>query len=517
MSSSLRHIPVRTLGSSAAHLRYLDEDPELEPFLGMRPRDVSSLLRRAPLNARRAVDPQLIARSLLEYAQAHDAPQQVLDNARAVGDGELFMVVTGQQPGLFGGPLYTVHKAATAVRLCREINAQPDGPRAVPLFWNHTDDHDLDEVNRAFFLNSNNEIQRIRLDLERSGEPIHSIGVGHSMEHALGAVGDLLPHSDFRDWALGMFEPRHPDEHFGAALTRMLFSMFGEDGLLVIEPRRLPSEAFEVLPRWWEQAGSIQDQAKSTIEVLNDLGFDLSMDPGTTLMFQDSGGRRVALAEGDPISQTGDLSPGVLLRPLWQDAVLPTIAAVVGPGELSYLAVAGPLYRKLGVPCPVYVPRASLTLLEPSLSKLLKRFGWDLTDLDVDTQDLIKAAVGEHEDGDDDELEGLVQHVEKELHELATTMRKVDPQMVRAVDRSRSKVLDELNKLHNKLRNSRANRQGTGERQVRRLHNTLKPRGRPQERVLTVLPYLLRHGPELSEKLIQAADPFTLGHGVLEL
>ena len=517
MTPSVRHIPIRNLGSSPVHLRYLDEDPDLEQFLGRRPRNPADLLKRTPVNARRLVGPEPLSAALTAYAQAHEAPPEALANAEAIAAGDVHMVVTGQQPGLFGGPLYTVFKAATAVRLAREINATPGSPRTVPIFWNHTDDHDLEEVNRAFFVNSSLEVQRLRLDLRRGGESIRDIGVGHNMEHVLAAVGDLLPRSDFREAALEIFQPRELDEQLGASLARLLFSMFGRHGLLVIEPRDLPSEAFSMLPRWWEQASEIQNSNRSTIEVLVELGLDTGLDPGSTLMFQKQGGRRASMAQGDPINDPSDLSPGVLLRPLWQDACLPTLSAVVGPGELSYLSVAGPLYRQLGVPAPVLTPRASLTLVEPSLAKLLKRFGWDLPDLDAGVDTLASSITTGDASGDESGLEGLIAEVEEQLQTLTATVKVGDPQMVRAVERTKGKVRDELSKLLSKLRNSRQNREGTGMRQIRRVTNSLRPKGRPQERVLSVLPFLAAHGPELADLLIEAADPFTTGHGVLEL
>jgi uncharacterized protein YllA (UPF0747 family) len=337
------------------------------------------------------------------------------------------------------------------------------------------------------------------------------------MEHVLAAVGDLLPRSEFREWALEIFQPRQPDEHLGAGMARLLFRMFGDQGLLVIEPRDLPEEAFEVLPRWWAQAQAIQDSNKSTMEVLLELGLDTGLDPSTTLMFQNQGGRRVAMSEGDPVTHAGDLSPGVLLRPLWQDACLPTLSSVVGPGELSYLAVAGPLYRQLGVPTPVLTPRASLTLVEPSLAKLLKRFGWDLPDLEAGVEALAESAVQTVPQGKETTLEAMMEQFDTGMRELAAWIKASDPQMVRGVERTKSKVMEELSKLLNKLRNSRQNREGTGLRQVRRVTNSLRPKGRAQERILTVLPFLAAHGPELADLLVDAADPFSRSHGVLEL
>jgi len=514
---TIRHIPIRGIGTSEVHVRYLDEDPDLQPFLGMRPRNQEDLLRRAPLNARRLLAPEVLASALDEYARRHNAPEPVLEAAARVGSGQAVLVVTGQQPGLFGGPLYSVHKAATAVRLARDLSATAGAPEVVPIFWNHTDDHDLDEVNRAFFVNTNLEVQRVRLDLDSAGESIRNIAVGRSMDHALAAVSDLLPHSESREWALAIFQAQNPNEHFGDIMARLLFAMFGKYGLLVIEPRDLPAEAFEVLPRWLERAEDIREEIRANQEHLTDVGVDHTLDPSATLMFQHQGGRRVAMADDDPVQHATDLSPGAVLRPLWQDACLPTVGFVVGPGELAYLSVAGPLYRTLGVPSPLFVPRASLTLVEPSLARLLKRFGWDLPDLDRDPNELAESVATEDSDGDEGSLAGASERLAREMATLAKRLEENDPQMVRAVERTRGKVLEELKKLQTKLHNQRANKQGTGMRQIRRLCSSLRPRGRLQERVLTPLPFLAAHGEALAAHLVEAADPFSIGHGVLEL
>ncbi len=513
----LRHLPFRLLGTSEIHQRYLEEDPDLAPFLGIRPRDAQELLRRAPVNARRLVSPSDLSDCLLRYAQKHDAPAAALDNARALSDEGAFVVITGQQPGLFGGPLYTIHKAATTVRLAHEISALPNAPKVVPVFWNHTDDHDLDEVNRAFFVNSNLDVQRLRLDLSRGGEFVRDIPMGHAMDQALAIVEDLMPRSEFRDWALSIFRPQDPDEHFGDQLARLLFALFGDQGLLVIEPRDLPPSAFEVLERWGKSTGPIRDVIGKSLDHLTDVGVANTLDPTATLMFQRNGTRRVPLAEGDPVTRANDLSPGALLRPLWQDACLPTLGIVAGPGELGYLSAAGPLYRHLGVPTPALVPRASLTLVEPSLVKLLKRFGWDLADLIVGPEVLAHGIASEEDDPIEEAIAEISRHTLERLDELGAPLRETDQQMIRPLEHTRAKLRDELAKLAVKLKRSRQNRHGTGLRQIRRVCSNLRPKGRLQERALTILPFLVSHGPSLSNHLLEAADPFSTSHGILEL
>jgi uncharacterized protein YllA (UPF0747 family) len=518
VTSTLRHISFRRLGTSEVHQRFLEDDRDLGAFLGMRARSVGELLRRAPTGAGRFLPRELLVKALRGYAERHGAPPEVLASAEALLDTKVHVVVTGQQPGLMTGPLFTFHKVATAIRLCREINADPSGTRVVPLFWNHSDDHDLDEANRLFLVNQQQDVQRFRLELQRTSEALRSIGIGREMEKLLVEIDPLLPQSEFRDRLLALCKPRHPDESLGDQQARLLFEAFGRHGLLILEPRDLPAEAFEPLTRWWTKSNEIRDKVKQTCDDLADVGVDVTLDPSTTMMFELSGGHREPLADGETFQRPQDLSPGVLLRPLWQDACLPSIAFVVGPGELAYLCAVAPLYRLLGVPMPVLVPRASLTLVEPSMQRLLTRFSLDLPDLDQGPEKLAEKLL-QSDDGNDieDSLDDLQAKLRGGLDAISGKLGALDSSMLPALDRARTKAIEELERLQQKVRNARQNREGTGIKQLRRLCNTLRPRNRPQERVLGPLAYLNAYGPRLGDVLIDAADPFRTEHGVLEL
>jgi uncharacterized protein YllA (UPF0747 family) len=517
LGSTLRHISFRRLGTSDVHQRYLEDDRELGGFLGKRPRNVQELLRRAPTAAGRLVPREQLAAAFAAYAQRFGAPAPVLQNAQALADPAVQVVVTGQQPGLVGGPLFNLFKVATAIKLCRDIEQQNPGMRCVPVFWNHSDDHDLEEANRLFLVNQNHEVQRFRLDLDRSGAALRTIRCGREVQKVLEEIDPLLPQSEFREWAVDLFRPRHPDETLGDSVARLMFSLFGEHGLLIVEPRDLPAEAFAPLERWWGQANAIRDAVRQTCDELSDLGVDLTMDPAATMMFEMVGDRRQPLADGEKFGHATDLSPGALLRPLWQDACLPTIGFVVGPGELSYLSVAAPLYRTLGVPQPAFVPRASLTLVEPSLLRILTKFGWDLPDLEQPPEKLLERVQGDDAGGVEDEVDDLAARVQGTLDQIGQRLANLDSSLLSAVDRARTKCAEELGKLAQKLRAARQNRAGTGLRQVRRLCANLRPRGRLQERVLGPLTFLVAHGQSLGTSLIEAADPFAVEHGVLEL
>ncbi len=517
MGPTLRHISFRRLGTSDVHQRYLDDDRDLCALLGKRPRTIDELLRRAPTGAGRLVPREALVQAFTSYATRHDAPEPVLKNARSLADPKVQVVITGQQPGLLGGPLFNLFKVASTIRLCQAIEAQNAGVTAVPVYWNHSDDHDLEEANRAFLINGSHDVQRFRLEIERDGAPLREIHCGREVERILAEIDQLVPQSESRAWAMDLFRPRHPDETLGDAMARMMFALFGRHGLLIIEPRDLPPEAFAPLERWWAQSNSVRDVVRQTCDEISDLGIDVTMDPAATMMFEVVNDRRQPLADGEKYRRGTDLSPGALLRPLWQDACLPTIAFVVGPGELAYLAVVAPLYRTLGVPQPLFVPRCSLTLVEPSLQRLLTKFGWDLTDLEQPPERLIERIGGDEAGGIEAEIDDLAAQLRTGLDRVGQKLQNLDSSLLSALDRTRSKSNEELQKLAQKLRAARQNREGTGMRQIRRMAANLRPRGRLQERVLGPLPFLATHGTDLAEALIAAAEPFVTEHGVLEL
>ena len=193
---------------------------------------------------------------------------------------------------------------------------------------------------------------------------------------------------------------------------------------------------------------------------------------------------------------------------------------VVGPGELSYLAAVAPLYRLLGVPQPVFVPRSSLTVVEPSMQRGLQRFSLDLPDLTETPERLAEKLLQNDEEGGgdiEDMVEDIKHRLRADLDAVEKKLAALDSSMTGALDRARTKSAEELDRLQNKVRNARQNREGTGIKQLRRLCNSLRPRARMQERVFGPVTFLNAHGAKLADELIGAADPFRIEHGVLEL
>jgi uncharacterized protein YllA (UPF0747 family) len=236
----------------------------------------------------------------LERRLSRFAPHvAVVEAARSLGEPGGLCVVTGQQPGFLGGPLYNVYKALTAIRLARDLANAWERP-VVPVFWNHADDHDVAEVHSLVVVNPNLDLRKISLAGMSSGRRPFSALVLDESEHRLSALGELLrqtlPESAGRDAAIERFLPRH-GETVASAFTRTMLDLLGAEGLIVLEPdwiRRPLSRALARIvgldPRAALDAGAA---------ALVAAGHAVAIDPRTAaLCFHHVDGKRVALRSG---------------------------------------------------------------------------------------------------------------------------------------------------------------------------------------------------------------------------
>ncbi|MEZ5989481.1 MAG: orotidine-5'-phosphate decarboxylase [Planctomycetota bacterium] len=518
-------VPMGALGMTDAWLALLGGDPRLAHALPPRPTDVESLLElaapRIGLESCEQWRP-VVAAAARALAEEHDAPRPVLDAARKLAEPGTLAIVTGQQPGLFGGPMYLWHKLATAVNLARRVAAAGDTPEVVVVFWNHGEDHDWGEANHGFLVNAGLDLQRIRLSLPATGRVLSRVPVGAALEDALEEAFDLLPATDARDAELRAMRPRGDDETLSTHLTRLVFRHLGEAGVLVVDPMRLPVETREPLLPLCARASRLRGLFKRTVEELEERGFESTVDPEAPLFFQVApDGLRQPLPDGELPAPGHLLSPGVLLRPIWQDMLVPTVAGVVGPGEVSYGTLIGELSVECGVPRAPLVPRTSMTHAGDKLCGFLERWHLALADLRAGAQaveDRIVTLEGPEAGApdDDERVEAALRHLAGEfaasLRALEDRIAEVDRSLVQPAARLGGRTDADLRKLAEKVGRSRRNRAGTWRQHARRLCAELAPRGRLQERVLPALPFVARHGLGFLPGLCDPADPFATQH-----
>ena len=419
--------------------------------------------------------------------------------------GEVLAITTGQQPALFTGPLYTVYKALSAVALAQRVERERGVP-VVPVFWVAADDHDFAEANHAAVLGRDGELVKIVLR-ERSHEapqlPLFRELLGLEIRRALDTLEAALPDSeckpDVRHWLEACYRPDASLADAGADALRQLL---GGRGLAVF--RAHDRHAKRAAAPWLLKAlNETLPDGLTPVMVEGQLGRDrLSKDDG--IFVTRRGGERFTRAQLESIAaETPErLSPNVLLRPVIEAALFPTLAYVGGPGEMEYLPEAAPLFSSLGVAPQAHVPRWSGVIIEARVDKILNKHG--LTPADFAGQPgTLETRIAKAELPPElaESLKALRAEVESRFARVSGEVQQLDPTLERTVQSARNAALAGTNEIEKKLIASLKRTQGTLVSQLARARAALMPDGKPQERVLTSVSFLARYGGTLLDQI----------------
>jgi bacillithiol synthase len=420
--------------------------------------------------------------------------------------GEVLAVTTGQQPGLFTGPLYTVYKALSAIELARRLERERGGVPVVPVFWVAGDDHDFAEANHAEVLGRDGEVVSIVLR-ERPHDapqlPLFREPCGKDARAALDALAAALPDSEFKPAVFEWLESAYtPDANLADAGAAALHRLLAQRGLAVFRahdaaPKRLAA------PLLMRALGEMLADGLSPVLVDGRLGRDRLRPDGGDFVTRRSGERfsrkdLERLAAEDPLR----LSPNVLLRPVVEAALFPTVAYVGGPAEVEYFADASPLFRSLGVQQQTVVPRWSGVIVESRVEKVLERHSLSPADFDgppgsleaeIARSDLPPEVATAFAD--------LRRELESRYAEIGGAVQRVDPTLERTVQSARNAALAGAHEIEKKLVASLKRAQGTLVSQLTRARAALAPNGKPQERILTVASFLARYGFDLVDAI----------------
>ncbi|NNM34969.1 MAG: bacillithiol biosynthesis cysteine-adding enzyme BshC, partial [Gemmatimonadetes bacterium] len=360
---------------------YLAEEAGAEPFYRGSYRSASHFRDKAAEveadfdRARRERFPGLI-RPVSEQAE------EKLQRVRAE---EGFVVTTGQQPGLFGGPLYSLYKALTAVRLAEVLEETLSRP-VMQLFWIASDDHDWEEANHTWLIDSNNDLRELSLGpradaLEASlARSLLGPGVGAAIE----GLRDCLPGSDFSaDWLDRVGHAYRPENTVASAFTELMEALLGDTALGFVDAAdpALKEAATPVLEREIVSAAEGEALLAERTRLLEQAGYSgqvTLMEGGLNLFWENGAGRQRLFRDGEAFrygrggesierqellsrlrDDARDFSPNVLLRPVVESFLFPTLSYVGGPGEMAYFGQLGPFFRHHDVGPPIVTPRAS--------------------------------------------------------------------------------------------------------------------------------------------------------------
>jgi bacillithiol biosynthesis cysteine-adding enzyme BshC len=484
-----------------------------------------------------------VAAILARQNQHLEADEDAFANIKKFQETNCCAIVTGQQVGLFGGPLFTVFKTLAAVRLAHALTAK--GLNIVPIFWINDIDHDFEEVGHCRVLDEARGVVEVHYQPapQFAGMPVGHVRIGPEIEESLQALEAALPQTPFRDELMARLRDAYRTGYsFARGFSRTLLHMFRGHGLILMDP--LDSEFQQI-------AAPVYRQAIEESEVLNQALCDRSQEllaagyhaqihtePSATLLFAMLDGKRCAVQRvngGFQLKGTGyscsadDLlrmadeetyrfSPNVSLRPVIQDYLLPTAAYVGGPAEVAYFAQLAPLYNQFGRPMPVIFPRPSFTLIEPAILDISDRYQFELTDfMAAETEVLVRAFNRRIPLDIAAALKAVEEGVPSELEDLRPALAELDPTLGEALDRAQQKIAHHLAALRTKLVHAEVRGHQELAREMRSCLIALYPDQGLQERQVSILSFLARYGPTLIQRLYEQTDLSCPDHRIIVL
>lgn len=518
---------------------YLYDFPRLASFYAHDPNAPVSFRSAAEaiqLDSERRV---ALADILTEQNRTFGGDASVEDNIARLRQPGTVAVVTGQQVGLFGGPAYSVYKALTAVRLAAKLTAE--GVPAVPVFWMATYDHDFAEVSHTTVLDDGHQFLTLRDDASPSKDaPVGTVVFGNSVQKLRKQLLALWPREQ-RAEGEKLLAGYQAGKTYGEAFGHLFQQLFAGHGLVVLDPcdARVQALAKPLYARMLEERDELITALQQRNLEIGRAGYHAQVEvrDETTLLFVTVKGRRRALhrrSNGFHLPGRGEcsvgrilkeldetperFSPSALLRPVVQDWLLPTVAYVGGPAEVSYFAQSAVLYERLLGRMPVVAPRASLTLVEPRVGRVLRQYGLEVCDTLVPSARL-HARVAERRLPRrlQTRLERTEGKVEKMLEETARAVAELDLTLENAVETSRRKMLYQFSKIRGKVARAQAERTGVVHRHVNMLWNSLYPQRVLQERRLNFLNFAARHGTSLVSCLLEEEKLLCRDHLVIHL
>ncbi|HEX4576420.1 MAG TPA: bacillithiol biosynthesis cysteine-adding enzyme BshC [Edaphobacter sp.] len=460
-------------------------------------------------------------------------------------------VVTGQQVVLFGGPLLTLLKAATTVARAREATVAT-GVEHIPVFWLATEDHDLAEVDQVSLL-TKTSVETLRIGLKVAhAVPVGGVVPGPELEAVLERASELLEFAPVSEWLRECYLGR-PGEGDGTrptlalAFGRLMAKIFAEQGLVVMDAasRGFHALGARTLRCAIVYAAELQQALMARGEELVKAGYHaqvLVAEGGSMLFLLDEAtGERVALrrtasGNGDAQWKAGgrsysteelmailetapeQLSPNALLRPVFQDAVLPTAAYIGGPAEIAYFAQSSVLYEAiLGRITPV-LPRLSATLLEPAIAAVMDKDEVQLPDA-MTTAEALAQRLGARAMPVEAKrkLAAVGNAVEKELAALNEYLSGMDESLGRAAEVSGSKMLYQMNRLRRMAATYELQKEASLRKHAEAITLQVFPDGHPQERVVAGVWFMAKYGDGLVERLVGVAVNQCPGHVVVRL
>ncbi len=490
-------------------------------------------------------DRKLLCDALVRINNTLQASPETLSSIEALREPDTVAILTGQQVGLFTGPLYSIYKALSAIRMAECLRGR--GVKAVPVFWMATEDHDLAEVSSSFVIDEDNKLYGSQLVSSASddGLPVGRVMLDGSIASVIDDLFAALPGTAFTpELRRHVSESYREGSDLGRAFGTFLARLLGKFGLIIVDPLD-PAIKTLAAPTYSEavrNSDAIVDALTRRSGELVDAGYHAQVlveDDYFPLFWHTDEGRRTALrrrpdgsiqVKGERTAFGPDelaklaaetperFSPGVMLRPVVQDFLFPTLCYFGGGAEIAYFAQNSEAYRLMERPVTPILHRQSFTVVEAKHARTMEKYGLCFQDLFAGEADVLPRVIDEFIDKDTARMFADVEEkINTELNRLDQALSQMDVTLAANLATRRRKILYHIAALRKKYHLRRAETDETINRRLKSLFTTLVPQGHLQERTLNVVSLLDRFGPGFLDRVYASIDLDDKGHRVIYL
>ncbi len=524
---------------------YVTDYQYVRQFYNGNPKEPSDWRRVLKQVLDKKIDRSAISKILSRQNRDFHCGVRTLANIDFLRDDNCAAVVTGQQVGLFTGPLYTIYKAITAVKLAARLGEQFPENKFVPIFWIAGEDHDFEEVSSVSLFNGAGELTRFEYKPSKEGSESNYGAVGEieldeSIVDLFKSAADALVPTEFKPKVLELFETAYQKGMtFNRAFVHLMNVLFEDSGLIFLNSN--DAELKKILqPVFKKELASTPKTCQLVIDqsaiIERQYHAQVKPRPINLFLFHERGrypiephpdgyflkGTRQHFSkqEMDTLVETKPelFSPNVVLRPLCQDTLLPTIAYVAGPSELAYFGQFRTLYDEFGLPQPIIYPRASVTIVEEKVEKVLERFSLEATDMFGDLEFLKQQVAEQISDLKAEEFfTSSWNSIRESLDQLKPALQSIDPTLLPALGHTLDKLHSHLEALKGKTIAAQKRQHEVALRQIEKAGMNLFPSSDFQERQLNVLYYLNKYGLEFLRWLFREIEIDKYKHQLLQI
>ncbi len=529
-------------GSTKLFLEYIDNFENVKKYYSNNFRDEKSYEKT--FSKIENMNGKALTKIIKNQYQGFTYSNKTKSNIEFLNENNTIAVFTGQQLGLLGGPLYTFYKIFTTIKLSEYLNDKFRKYKFVPIFWMAGDDHDFDEINNLNVINTENEIEKI---IYNDGlEDIENRGCVGSLkfEKTILDFNKKLESSVRQtEFSKELFELN--DQLFSSKITiadsffKLLFRIFDEAGLIIFNPQDKEVKKL-LIPIFKNELENFKTHTNDIL--LNSIDLDenyhsqVKIKPINLFLSDETGrhliepvenefrlkGKRKRITKEKMLSlleeKPENFSANVLLRPICEDYLFPTGFYVAGPSEVCYYAQTLPLYKHFNLQQPYVFPRASATILEGNIAKILMKYNLSTPQFFRDFQELKNEILKNTADNSVEQIfNSTNEELINSLLQLANSLEKIDKNLVNLTKTTSEKIIHQLEVLKSKAMKSQENKYDATLRQVTKAKNYIYPNDNLQERELGIFNFVNKYGFDFFDWLYNELDIHEFKHQVLEL